>query len=186
MTEPDWRSCLEKELWLHVASHLEAAGISTVLVGGAATAVHLGGAYRSGDIDLLIDSFPPPNAKTLGRAMEEIGFRREGRHYRHPECRHLFVEFIQNSLHIGKDYRIEPQDWFAESVRVRTLSPTDCIKDPMASYVYFEARECLDQAALVAAANPIRWESVEEWAANEGPSVTDAIRELKELCRAAD
>jgi hypothetical protein len=87
---------------------LERCGISTVLVGGAAAAVHSMGAYQSGDIDLLIDSYPLPTKQALTEAMHEIGFvAGQGRHFRHPECDHLYVEFIQNALHIGKEYHIE-------------------------------------------------------------------------------
>ncbi|MCB1211239.1 MAG: hypothetical protein KDK97_18080 [Verrucomicrobiales bacterium] len=181
MTEPDWSSCSERELWFFVAVELQKRGIATVLVGGAAAAVHSKGAYRSGDIDLLIDAFPAPSEKALRDAMLEIGFEAKGRHFRHPKCDHLFVEFIRNSLHIGKDYQIEPQTWAVDSMLVRGISATDSVKDRLTSYVYFEARECLDQAALIAAVNEIDWASVEKWAVREGEAMLKAVAEVRTL-----
>lgn len=154
MHEPDWKQCTEGDVWQYVAAHLASQDISTVLVGGAAAAVHSLGAYRSGDIDLLIDSFPLPSDEMLKRAMKGIGFVSKGRHFRHPKCKHLFVEFLSGSLHIGKDYGIEPEKCEIGAVTVRRLSATDSVKDRLTSYVYFKARECLDQAALIAQVNP--------------------------------
>ena len=181
MKEPDWAHCSENELWHYVATHLAMQGIDTVLVGGGAAAAHSKGAYQSGDLDLLIDSYPPPSTGQLDRAMAEIGFFRESRHYRHPQCTHLFVEFIWSSLHLGKDYRIEPQTWKVDSTSIRRLSATDSIKDRLASYVYFKARECLDQAVLVANANCIHWDSVRDWAAKEGEEMSQAAEEVRRL-----
>ena len=181
MREPDWKHCSEAEMWQYVAAHLASQGISTVLVGGAAAAVHSHGAYRSGDIDLLIDSFPLPTDDQLKKTMERIGFVSKGRHYRHPKCQHLFVEFVSGTLHIGKDYRIEPEDCNVGTVVVRRLSATDSVKDRLTSYVYFKARECLDQAVLIAKANKINWRSVQRWAAKENEEMMRAVAELRKL-----
>lgn len=173
MKEPDWTHCSEGALWHYVAAHLTVHGIDTVLVGGGAAAVHSMGAYQSGDLDLLVDSFPPPSAGQMDRAKAATT--------RHPRCTHLFIEFIWSSLHLGKDYRIEPQTWKVGSTRIRGLSATDSIKDRLTSYVYFKARECLDQAVLVANANPIHWDSVRDWATNEGEEMSQALREVRRL-----
>ena len=166
-------------MWHYVAAHLAGQGIATVLVGGAAAAVHSAGAYRSGDIDLLIDSYPRPSPEKLDSAMASIGFKRQGRHYIHPECHHLFVEFIFNALHIGKDYRIEPTTMTVNAQRIRVLSPTDSIKDRLTSYLYFRARECLDQAILIANVNVIDWASVESWAEKENAEMSKVIERLR-------
>lgn len=69
MKEPDWTHCSGGALWHYVAAHLTVHGIDTVLVGGGAAAVHSIGAYQSGDLDLLVDSFPAPSAGQMDRAM---------------------------------------------------------------------------------------------------------------------
>ena len=107
MRKPNWKTCTEDQLWRWVAVHLKRRGISTVLVGGGAAAIHSRGAYRSGDLDLLIDTFPPPPRKQIIEAMAAIEFTQtKGRYFQHPECAHLYVEFIVGSLHLGHDYAV--------------------------------------------------------------------------------
>jgi hypothetical protein len=126
MKEPDWKNCEEEDLWQWVAVNLQRAGIPTVLVGGAAAAVHSRGAYHSGDLDLLLDAFPLPKIELLQKAMEGIGFTEaKGRYFRHPECDHLYVEFVPGPLHLGEDYDVRPQVRILEGVKVRIISPTD-------------------------------------------------------------
>ena len=120
----------------------------------------------------------------LKRAMKGIGFVSKGRHFRHPKCKHLFVEFLSGSLHIGKDYGIEPEKCEIGAVTVRRLSATDSVKDRLISYVYFKARECLDQAALIAQVNPINWRSVQRWAGKENDEMVRAVSDLKKVIAA--
>ena len=42
MNPPDWKRCTAEQLWHYLAWHLENAGIGSVLVGGAAVAIHDG------------------------------------------------------------------------------------------------------------------------------------------------
>ena len=95
----DFKSCTEEELWRYVATHLKKKGIDTVLVGGAVVSVYSEGAYESGDLDFILTQM---FVKELPAAMKEIGFERKvGRHYIHPECKHLFIEFPSSFLEIG-------------------------------------------------------------------------------------
>lgn len=71
MKPPDWKHCSEAELWRYVAWHLEGAGIRSVLVGGAVVAIYTEGLYRSGDLDLVMDSFDRGHLKKL---LGELGF----------------------------------------------------------------------------------------------------------------
>jgi hypothetical protein len=64
------------------------------------------GAYRSGDLDFVLLSFLETK---LPEMMKNIGFQvTDGRHYKHPKCRHLFVEFSSGPPGIGEDYQIQP------------------------------------------------------------------------------
>lgn len=184
MNEPDWKTATEEGAWRFVARHLAKGGIDTVLVGGAVAAVYSAGAYRSGDLDMHIAAYPLPRQETLDEAMGAIGFeRRGGRHYAHPDCGHLFVEFIGSPLGIGDDYNITPREEMVDGVTVHILSPTDCVRDRLASYVCFEARECLDQAMLVARRQKgkIDFALIRSWARKEGSAMAAAVTELKRL-----
>jgi hypothetical protein len=162
----DFATCTEETLWHYVASHLASEGIETILVGGAVVSIYSEGAYRSGDLDLVLGSM---FVKNLDQAMQKIGFKKKGRHFEHPDCKHLFVEFPGTPpLGIGSDYRIQPDELTIEHQIIKILSPTDCVKDRLASFIYFNDREGLEQAILVARRQQIDLKSVQKWCEAEG------------------
>lgn len=170
-------TCSEDELWRFVATHLKKKGIDTILVGGAVVSIYSEGAYRSGDLDFVLNTFLRDG---LDEAMAEIGFVKKGtRHFIHPECKHLFVEFPGGPpLGIGEDYTIIPDEIDSEGVKIKILSPTDCVKDRLSNYIHFRSRECFDQAVLVARKHPINFESVKKWCEGEfSPSTFEALVE---------
>ena len=176
MKEPNWEKCTEEELWRYVATHLAKNGIDTILVGGAVVAVYTEGAYRSGDLDFVLLSYL--NEK-LPRLMAEIGFKVErSRHYSHPRCKHLIIDFASGPPGIGDDQKIKPQEVKSEGSVIKLYSPTDCIRDRLASYIHFKALECLDQAVLVARKHPFDRAKVKKWCAGEG--APGAFRDLEE------
>lgn len=161
----DLRTCSEKELWEYVAVHLKKNGIDTTLVEGAVVAIYSNGAYRSGDLDFVRSSILNKN---LEETMKKISFKKHGRHYIHPKCKHLFVEFPSGPpLGIGEDNKIIPDEVDVDGTIIKIFSPTDCVKDKLASYIHFKANECLDQAVLVAQNNDIHFQKVKRWCKNE-------------------
>jgi hypothetical protein len=164
----DFKTCTEKELWKYVASELQKRGVSTVLVGGAVVSIYTDGAYQSGDLDfILTDLF----VKNVPGIMKEIGFeKRSGRHYVHPDCKHLYVEFPKGPLEIGDDANIVPDEVSADGVIIKILSPTDCVKDRLATYIYFKDRVGLEQAILVSKRHPVNLEKIKSWCAKENAS----------------
>lgn len=176
----NFSSCTEEELWHYVASHLKKKGIDTVLVGGAVVSVYTNGSYHSGDLDFVtLDIF----TNNLEEAMNEIGFIKHGRHYRNPECNHLFVEFPGGPpLGIGEDTSIKPDEVKVNGTVIKIYSPTDCVKDRLASYIHFDADECLEQAVLVAKNHPIKLTAIKNWCKNEGSEETykKLIKKIKE------
>ena len=166
MKTPDFKSCTEEELWKFVGFHLSKASIESVLVGGAVVAVYSKGAYRSGDLDFVTQK--GTNAE-IQKVLESLGFEKvRGRHYEHPECKHLIIEFPPGPISIGEDYKIEPEEIKVEGQVIRIFNPTDCIRDRLASYIHFNARECLDQAVLVAKNQPVNLDKIKNWCDTEG------------------
>lgn len=163
----DFKNCSEEDLWKFVGSHLARNGIDAVLVGGAVVSIYSDGIYKSGDLDFVIQNFMKEN---LPKIMEEIGFIRKGRHYIHPDCRHLFVEFPSGPLGIGEDYSIKPAKHLENGVKLKILSPTDCVKDRLASFIYFQSREGLEQSLLVASRHPVNKAAIKKWCIGEGAS----------------
>lgn len=175
----DFKICTEKELWEYVAVHLKKNGIDTVLVGGSVVAIYTDGAYQSGDLDFVKTSM---FVTKLEEVMSELGFKKHGRHYVHPKCRHLFVEFPGGPpLGIGEDNTIVPDEVEVEGTVIKILSPTDCVKDRLASYIYFKTQDGMDQALLVAKNQDVNFPSIKKWCAGEGhPEVfNEFVRALK-------
>ncbi|WCL50686.1 hypothetical protein [Leptospira sp. GIMC2001] len=165
MEEPNWEKVTEEDLWKFVGWHLANKGISSVLVGGSVVSIYSKGAYRSGDLDMVEPLIS--RGKEIRETMEALNFKKFGRHYRHPMCAHLFVEFVSSPVSIGDDYRIKPDEIEVDGKILRILSPTDCVKDRLASFFYFKSRDCLDQAVLVASNQRIYFDKVKEWCLNE-------------------
>lgn len=108
MKKPDLSKCTEEELWKYVAYHLSKAGIDSVLVGGAVVAIYSAGAYRSGDLDFVSGKGMRPKIQTV---LESLGFQSvRSRHFEHPACPHLIIEFPPGPVSIGDDYNIKPAE----------------------------------------------------------------------------
>lgn len=174
----EFNKCNELELWEYVCSRLKDDGINTVLVGGAVAAIYSKGAYRSGDLDIVINSVIIDDKK-VSQAMTRLGFSKRGRHWIHPDCKHLYVEFIRPPIAIGDDYRINPIKRIVDNKEIMILSPADCVRDRLSSYVYFKASECYDQALMVAKEQNVEISKLEEWAKNEGTEMMAALMKLK-------
>ena len=82
------------------------------------------------------------------------------------------VKYLSNlclaSWESGDDVKIKP---YSKAINGQTLfiySPTDCIRDRLASYIHFKARGCLDQAVLVAKTFPFNQSKVKKLCTAEG------------------
>jgi hypothetical protein len=171
MTPPDWKNCTENELWRYVAWHLEGAGIGTVLVGGAVVSIYTGGLYRSGDLDLIPEDFA---RSRIPQVLEALGFiSAKSRHYKHPDCNHLVVEFPLGPVSLGDEYPVTPDEMVVEGRTIRILSPTDCVKDRLAAFIHWGSRDCFDQAILVCQTQKeqVNLQTVAAWCQREGGAV---------------
>lgn len=153
-------NCTEEELWKFVGGHLNKNGIDAVLVGGSVVSIYSKGAYKSGDLDFIVLNLFKDE---LEKFMAEIGFKKVGRHFVHPQCKHLFVEFPPGPLGIGEDTNIIPDVHKGNGTIFKILSPTDCIKDRLASFIHFKSQECFSQAVLVAKNQPFNLNQIKKW-----------------------
>lgn len=181
MKSPDWNRCTEEELWRYVAWHLEGEGIRSVLVGGAVVAIYTEGLYRSGDLDIVPDDL---GRSQLTEALLKIGFvSTKSRYFKHPECRHLFLEFPRGPVEIGEQYPVIPAEIQIDGRTLRLLSPTDSVKDRLAGYIHWKSRANFDQALLICRRQGSRvdLEDVRSWCEVEGG--LDAFEELESRLR---
>jgi len=177
MNPPDWKCCTVEQLWRYVAWHLENAGIGSVLVGGAALAIHTEGRYRTSNLDLVPNDLMRREVPEL---LISLGFAAQrNRNFAHHECPHLTIRLPMGPVEIGGEFRIAPDEIEVEGRRLRILSPSDCVKDRLASYAHLRSPRFLDQASLICQHQPARVDlgQIEHWCAGNGSM--DAFKELK-------
>jgi DNA polymerase III sliding clamp (beta) subunit (PCNA family) len=170
MNPPDWKRCTAEQLWHYLAWHLENAGIGSVLVGGAAVAIHTQGCYRTGNLDLVPDDLV---RREVPKMLRSLGFvAQRSRDFVHPECPQLTVRLPMGPVEIGGESPVVPDEVEVHGRRLRLLSPTDCVKDRLASYAHWRSRQFVDQAFLICQHQPGRVDlgQVERWCEAQGAS----------------
>jgi len=174
----DLKTCTEEELWKFIATELSKNNIDVILVGGAVVSIYSEGAYKSGDLDFVLNDF---SRDKLNMVLKNLGFVQNGRFYKNPECKHLFLEFAPFPASIGDDYSIVPGEIEHEGQKIKIFSPTDCVRDRLAGYMYFKSRDNFDQAILVARKHPINISKIEKWCESEKHSEVfeEFLRALK-------
>jgi hypothetical protein len=149
-------------------------GIEVVLSGGACVSIYARNRYLSYDLDfVLLESIA---RKRLRTTMEALGFKPEGRHFRHPKTPFI-VEFLLPPLSVGDEPVREIRELRRGKALLRLLSPTDCVKDRLAAYYHWNDRQSLDQAILVCRATDVDLVEVERWSIGEGRK--DGFRSFK-------
>jgi len=148
-----------------VCETLANVGITTTLTGGACVAIWSEGKYVSRDLD-FIEEGPVPR-RQVKDALAIIGFREKDRYFVHPDTE-FFVEFPTGPLTVGDErvHKVETRDTVGG--RLRLLSPTDCIKDRLAAFFYWNDKMAFEQARLVAKVQSIDIADLRRWAKREG------------------
>ena len=153
-----------------------------VVVGGAAVELYTGGAYTTGDID-LVGTVSPGAAQALRKA----GFERQGRHWI-LEAGQIFVEFPGEALDPE-----EKASWLDfEGYPLRVISVEDLLVDRLGAWEYWQSavdgvnalllwniqKDRIDVARLERQVSKAGWQKawssvirfVEKWAPGEPPS----------------
>lgn len=147
-----------------VCQALQDSGVEAFLSGGAVVSIYTQNKYESFDLDFV--SFG--DRKKIRRVMEGLGFGQDkSRLFRHPKTVYL-VEFPGNAVQIGD----EPVQDLAErkvgNHTLKLLTPTDCVKDRLASFIHWNDLQALEQAVLVATAQPCKMQAIEDFCRREG------------------
>jgi hypothetical protein len=158
-----------------ICAALHGAGIEVVLSGGACVSIYTKNRYESFDLDFVL--LTNEGRKKIGPVLEAIGFRKEGRHYRHPENPYI-AEFLSPPLSVGEEPVRETREIRRGKHTLKLLSPTDCVKDRLAAFYHWNDRPSLAQAVLVCRAQKVDLREVRRWSINEG--MADKFAALKE------
>jgi hypothetical protein len=155
-----------RDLAFIVCNALDDAGTKAILSGGGAATVYAPEAYQSNDLDFIFEYWSTvtrPSAQPLF----DLGFVQQGQSYVHPRTP-LIVEFPSGPLAIG-DELITKWDTLRDGDLVLyILSPTDCVRDRLAWFLFNNDFSSLEQALAVAKHNPVDLDVIERWCAREG------------------
>ena len=154
-----------RELALFICDHLANQGIETVLSGGACVSIYTRNEFLSYDLDfVLLDS---SNSTQIRQVLEIIGFLPEGRHFRHSDTPFI-IEFLSPPLSVGEEPVKEIRIIEESNRKLKLLSSTDCIKDRLAAYYYWNDMPSLEQAIMVSLAQSVDLKEIKRWSLNEG------------------
>ena len=148
-----------------IQTKLRERSIDVVLSGGGAVTIYTIGKYVTHDLDMVI--MGSPNRRDIKEVMLELGFQQVGRHFEHPATT-LFVEFPPGPLTIGEEPVGKINELPLITGILRVLSPTDCVKDRLSAYYYWNDRQSLEQAILIAQENEVDVEDIRRWSIEEG------------------
>ncbi|MFS8563177.1 MAG: hypothetical protein LVR00_02120 [Rhabdochlamydiaceae bacterium] len=154
-----------KKLACFVCQTLKNHGVDAVLVGGACVSIYSENRYQSMDVDFVTYIELKPIEKILGK----YGFKRLGRCFTHKECPYV-IDFVNPPVTIGQEAIHQFNTLTSSSGTLQLLSPTDCVKDRLASFFYWDDKQALDQAFLVAQEHSIDIKNLKCWAKAEGHS----------------
>jgi hypothetical protein len=127
-----------------VCTALESVGYTVVLTGGSAATYYAADAYQSDDIDFVITL----RGNAGPTALESLGYEQEGDFYRHRGSR-FPLEFPPGPLAIGDDVVTSWRTVKRGDEVLYVLSPTDCCRDRLASFLFWNDFRGLEQAVAV-------------------------------------
>jgi hypothetical protein len=174
----DFKNISIRGLAIFLCDHLANQGIEIVLSGGACVSIYTKNEFLSYDLDFVLIN--TSHKKRIRKIFEEMGFKPEGRHFRHRDTPFI-VEFLSPPLSVGEEPVKKIQIIEENERKLKLLSPTDCVKDRLAAYYHWNDRPSLEQAVLVSLAQSVDFKEIERWSSNEGMAAKYAtfLEELK-------
>jgi hypothetical protein len=165
---------------LLVAAALSRHGIRAVLTGGACVSIYTNGAYVSRDADFVIQAAGPGLQQRIDAALATLGFARNNDRYVH-KLTAFYVEFAPGPVSIGADLDIRPVERRVGGATALLLSPTDCCRDRLAAFYFWDDRQSLELAVDVAVHQNITLRRIRAWSVDEGSGekYEEFVRELR-------
>ncbi len=145
-----------------VCAALDRHRIQAVLSGGAVVSIYSNNEYESYDLDFVRTGI----ARKVDVAMEELGFVKEGRHWRHPKNRY-WVDFPPGPVQVGDAIVTKFAKRETPLGVLRLLAPTECVMDRLAGYYHWDDPQCFEQAVAVAHHQLVDLQEIEAWSRRE-------------------
>ena len=158
------RNMSQVELAAYIQSHMLKDGIRVVLSGGASASFYSNNEYVSHDLDLINVDFV--KRQRIKSSLSVLGFTEHGRHFTHPDTQFI-VEFPDGPLSVGEEPVKEIVEVKFPTGILRVISATDCVKDRLCAYYFWNDNQGLAQAVLVARNNSVDFKEIERWSKSE-------------------
>jgi len=155
----------QAELAAYIQDSLQKDGIEVVLSGGSAASFYSNNKYVSKDLDLVNTGFAKRSKIKAG--MEKLGFQEQGRYFVNPETE-FFAEFPAGPLSVGEEPVKEISEFKLATGTLRVVSATDCVKDRLCAFYFWNDQQGLAQAVLVAKNQNVDLKEIKRWSAAEG------------------
>ncbi|MEA2104028.1 MAG: hypothetical protein U9P79_05215 [Candidatus Cloacimonadota bacterium] len=153
-----------KELGAFVSTHLKKCGIEVTLTGGSCVSIYSENRYVSMDLDFIEDYYI--KRTDLIECLSKINFYEENRYFKHKDT-DLIVEFPAGPLSVGEEPIKDIITLHTDTGDLKIISPTECVKDRLSAYYFWNDMQCFEQALLVAKFNEINFNEVKRWSRNE-------------------
>lgn len=105
--------------------------------------------------------------KPIEKALAKLGFKRAGRQFSHEQCPYL-IDFVNPPIAVGHEAVHQFSTLKTSIGSLQLLSPTDCVKDRLASFFHWNDTQALEQALMVAEDHSINFKDLKRWAKAEG------------------
>lgn len=136
--------------------------MKTILVGGGCVAIYSNDRYLSYDLDFVTHE----NSGKIKKVLLELGFDYKGKYFVRPDCKFI-IEFVSPPVAIGQEMVHKFKSLETPFGHVLLLTPTDCVKDRLASFIYWQDKQALEQAIMVAQDQEVDLKEVKRWAQSE-------------------
>lgn len=179
MTTIDFKTISISDLAALVNTKFTEHNMKTVLVGGACVAIYSHNRYLSYDLDFV-------TFETRGKIKEillELGFELKGKYFARSDCPY-FIEFVSPPVAVGDQLVHQFKTLLTPFGKVTLLTPTDCVKDRLASFFHWNDRQALEQAIMVFQDQKVNLQEIQRFAKAENyldkfQEFTKAIKKFK-------
>ena len=174
MSSIDFKTISISDLAALVNNKFAEHNMKTVLVGGACVAIYSHNRYLSYDLDFVTFE----NKGKIKKALSELGFEPKGKYFSRQDCPY-FIEFVSPPVAIGHEMIHKFGALHTPYGQIELLSPTDCVKDRLASFFHWQDRQALEQAVMVFQDQDVDIQEIERWAKAE-----DHLNDFKAFTKA--
>lgn len=164
MKKINYKTITLEQLAAIVSQTLKNHNIDTILVGGGCVSIYSRNRYQSYDLDYVTYE----DMKKVILALKGLNFIKKERYFHHPDCPY-FIEFVSPPVAIG-DEPITNYEYYKTALgTIKMLTPTDSVKDRLASFYYWDDHQGLDQAISICLAIPekIDLQEIQRWSVKE-------------------